>query len=193
VSLPARFVGAWERTELAVDGAVVGDAGRVVWVEAGVAYVDVRGPGGFAGATTFGGVASWDEPFLTWAHDVDADAESGGVDRGRISFVDGDLVEEGEVDGDPVVRYREVWTPLPVGVGPVLVARTDGGIAVRVGAHASVVADARVTGGAVAARYLRDDGSAWSVELEHGAPSDLHALPGPLVAGRDLPPGWLRV
>src|SRR5260221_12397397 len=59
ILLPARFVGAWERGDLEVDGSPVSDAGRAVWIEAGAAYVDVRGTGGFAGRPGFAGPTAW--------------------------------------------------------------------------------------------------------------------------------------
>ena len=112
MTLPERFVGAWERTGVVVDGAPVPDAGRVVWVEAGTAYVDVRGPGAFASDTTFAGVTTWDEPHLTWAHTIDAELD-GGVDVGLISYDGEDMIEEGEYEDGRVIRYAERWTRLP--------------------------------------------------------------------------------
>jgi hypothetical protein len=189
MSLPERFVGAWERTGVIVDGAPVLDAGRVVWVEAGSAYVDVRGPGAFASNTTFAGVTTWDEPYLTWAHTIDAGLDAA-IDVGLISYDGDDMIEEGEYEDGRVIRYAERWTPLPAGSGPVLAAVTDGGIAVRVGDHASVVVDGRATGGGVAARYDRWDGRAWRHEIEFGNASDLVLLPDPLEPETEPPEGW---
>jgi hypothetical protein len=191
VTLPARFIGAWERTGVVVDGAPVPDAGRVVWVEAGTAYVDVRGPGAFACDTTFAGLTTWDEPHLTWAHTIDAALDSG-ADVGLISYDGEDLIEDGEYEDGRVIRYSERWTRLPAGGGPVLAATTHGGIAVRVGDHASVVVDRRSTGGGIAARYERWDGFAWHPEIEFGDAVDTAGLPGPLAPGAEPPEGWSR-
>jgi hypothetical protein len=190
VSLPHQFIAAWNRSEAIVDGEVVTDAGRTVWVEAGPVYVDVRGPGGFASDTTFAGTTSWIEPRLTWSHAIDADLESHGVDVGLISYDGEDMIEEGEYVDGRVIKYSERWQRLPGGDGPVLAAVTDGGIAVRVGDHASVVVDARRAGGAIAARYAHWDGIEWKSEIEFGDAAALALLPTPLEPGTEPPEGW---
>jgi hypothetical protein len=191
MSLPEQFIGAWERTGAVVDGVPVPDAGRVVWVEAGVAYVDVRGPGAFASDTTFAGITTWVEPHLTWAHTIDASLDAG-VDTGVISYDGDDVIEDGEYEDETgrVITYSERWSRLPGSSGPVLAARTDGGIAVRVGDHASVVVDRRSSGGGIAARYSHWDGTAWTNEIEFGDAADGAQLPDPLASDTDLPAGW---
>ena len=188
MTLPARFVAAWERGELGVDGEPVA-GGRAVWVEAGRAFVDVRGPGGFASDTTFAGTTSWSEPYLTWHRTVDAEPD-GGVDRGRITFVGDDLVEEGEYIAGRVVTYREHWHRLEGGAGTRLAAVTDGGVAVRVGDHAAVVVDLRPIGGGIAARYDRWYGTAWQTEIGFGTEADRAQLPAPLDLDTGPPVGW---
>jgi hypothetical protein len=190
MNLPERFIAAWSRSEAVVDGEVVAEPGRVVWVEAGRAYVDIRGPGGFANDTTFAGSTSWAEPRLSWNHAIDADLENDGVDVGLISYDGEDVIEEGEFVADRVIRYMERWQRLPGGDGPVLAARTDGGVAVRVGDHASVVVDRRSVGGGIAARYERWDGTAWKPELELGDEPALAQLPPPLEPDAAPPAGW---
>jgi hypothetical protein len=191
VGLPKQFVAAWERTELVVDGDRVPGAGRAVWVEAGIAYVDVRGPGGFASATTFAGTTTWEEPYLAWAHAIDAEpGEDEGTDRGLITYDGDDLIESGEVIAGRTITYSERWHRLPGSPGVVLAASTDGGMAVRVGHHASVVVDRRATGGAIAARYSSWDGSAWVAQIEFGDPAAGARLPAPLEPDADLPDGW---
>jgi hypothetical protein len=190
MSLPEQFIGAWNRSEAIVDGEVAVDAGRTVWVEAGAVYVDVRGPGGFASDMTFAGTTTWVEPRLTWSHAIDSDLESDGVDVGLISYDGEDLIEEGEYVDGRTITYSERWQRLPGGDGPVLAAVTDGGIAVRVGDHASVVVDARSTGGAIAARYAHWDGTAWQPEIEFGDAAALAQLPAPLEPVPEPPAGW---
>jgi hypothetical protein len=190
MSLPEQFIGAWNRSEAIVDGDVVTDAGRTVWIEAGPVYVDVRGPGGFASDTTFAGTTSWVEPHLTWSHAIDADLESDGVDVGAISYDGEDMIEEGEYIDGRTITYSERWERLSGGDGPVLAAITDSGIAVRVGDHASVVVDRRSRGGAIAARYARWDGTGWQSEIEFGDPAALAQLPLPLLADSPPPLGW---
>ncbi len=195
MSLPEKFIAAWNRSEAIVDGEVDVTAGPTVWVEAGSVYVDVRGPGGFASDMTFAGTTSWVEPHLTWAHAIDSYVESDGEDEGGdvglISY-DGDaMIEQGEyVEDGRTIRYSERWEKLPGGDGPVLAAVTVGGIAVRVGEHASVVVDTRATGGAIAARYSHWDGTAWQPGIEFGDEAALALLPAPLEPGTELPTGW---
>jgi hypothetical protein len=190
MSLPETFIAAWNRSEAIVDGEVVTDAGRTVWVEAGGAYVDVRGPGGFASDTTFAGSTTWVEPHLTWSHTIDANLESDGVDVGLISYDGEDMIEEGEYVAGRIIKYSERWERLPGGDSPVLAAVTGGGIAVRVGDHASVVMDRRSTGGAIAARYAHWDGTAWQPEIEFGDDAAVAQLPPPLEPGTEPPAGW---
>jgi hypothetical protein len=188
--LPERFVAAWERSEFVVDGEPVAEPGRAVWVEAGDAFVDVRGPGGFASGTTFAGTTSWADSHLTWVHTIDAEPGDDGVDRGLISFVGDDLIEEGELIAGRVISYRERWQRLSGSEGLTLAAATDGGIAVRVGHHAAVIVDRRADGGAIAARYHRWDGTAWRTELEFGDRAERDRLPDPLQFESTPPPGW---
>lgn len=188
--LPERFVGAWERAELTIDGEPVDDAGRVVWVQSGSAFVDVRGPGGFASDTSFAGDTAWDPPHLTWAHAVDRDPKSDGVDCGHITFDGVDLIEEGGFIAGQARTYQERWQPLPGALGGiVLAAITAGGVAVRVGDHEAVAVDRRSAGGGFAARYSHWSGARWDLELciEDGAGVE---LPEPLEPGVLLPDGW---
>jgi hypothetical protein len=188
---PSRFVGAWERIELAIDGDLIA-AGRAVWLEAGSGFVDVRGPGGPASDTCFAGRTAWCDPYLTWAHEVDATESTGGdtTDIGRITVIGGDLLEEGALPGEPSVRYAERWRRMGGPAGPIAVAATEHGLAVRVGDHAAVVLDARAIGGPIAARYDRWDGQVWRTEITHGDPRASDALPSPLDPAWPAPPGW---
>jgi hypothetical protein len=190
-ALPARFVGAWERVELVIDGEVV-DCGRAVWIETGIGFVDVRGPGGPASDTCFAGRTAWCDPYLTWTHDLDAtDVTSGDTtDIGRITVVDGELLEEGAFPGEPAVRYAERWRRLDGGTSTIAVAVTANGLAVRVGDHAAAMRDARGLGGSVAARYDRWDGGVWCTELVYGDEREGDALPPPLDPTWPPPPGW---
>jgi hypothetical protein len=190
MTLPETFVAAWERSEFVVDNEPVAHAGRAVWVEAGDAYVDVRGPGWFASGTTFAGTTAWADSHLTWTHLIDAEPDGDGVDHGLISFVGDDLIEEGEFNAGRVVRYRERWQRLPGSNGVVLAATRDGGIAVRVGDHASVVVDRRAEGGGIAARYDRWDGNEWKPALAFGSSAERDRLPDPLDPDAEPPEGW---
>ncbi|MBV9665664.1 MAG: hypothetical protein JOZ37_16985 [Actinobacteria bacterium] len=190
--LPARFLGAWERFGLTVDGDPVTDAGRAVWVEAGAAYVDVRGAGGFASDTCFAGTTSWNAPCLTWRHEIDAHPGEGGVDVGHITFDGDDLIEQGDFIAGKQVPYRERWRRLGGPLGPVLAADTaDGaGLSVRVGNHAATVVDRTPAGGTLSARYQMWTGRRWVTEVAVGDGDDVGVLPGPLDSDAPLPPSW---
>jgi Protein HRI1 len=189
MTLPPELIAAWERSELIVDGARVEGAGRTVWVEAGVAYVDVRNGEGFASGMTFAGSTAWDEPRLTWTHTIDSESD-GGADVGLMSYDGDDLIEEGEYFDERVVKYSERWVRLAGSDGIVLVANAAGALAVRVGDHASVIVTRGAEGGGVAARYDHWDGSAWRTEIEYGADAERALLPLPLEPDADLPDGW---
>lgn len=188
--LPAAFLGAWQRDGLEVDGTPVSDAGQAVWIEAGAAYVDVRGPGGFASNTCFAGTTAWDDPCLRWRHEIDADDGGEGVDIGRMSFAGADLIEEGEFIAGRALPYRERWRRLSGSDGPVLAAGSlDGNaLAVRVGDHAAVVVDGRSAGGGLSAAYVQWTGRRWVTQISLGQSAG--DLPEPLDRDVPLPAGW---
>jgi hypothetical protein len=188
----SRFLGAWERDDLMVDGDLVAEAGRAVWVEAGAAYVDVRGAGGFASDTCFAGTTSWAEPCLTWRHEIDAHPGEDGMDIGYMTFDGDDLIEEGDFIAGKHVPYRERWRRLNGPSGPVLAAELVecGGLAVRVGNHAAAVVDRRPDGGTLSARYQVWTGRRWITELVVGDGEVAGVLPGPLDSDAPLPATW---
>lgn len=187
-ALPARFLGAWERRELVLGGAPEAGAGRAIWIEAGVAFVDVRGPGTQASDTSFAGTTSWDAPRLTWMHEIDRVLSDQGADVGRVTFDGDDLIEEGDSIAGWHIPYRERWSRLPGGIQPACAASGPGGLAVRVGPHEAAVVDGRAEGGAFAAVYRRFDGARWTTELAIGESTD--DLPRPLEPHAVLPAGW---
>lgn len=168
MTVPDRFIGAWERAELCIDGRPVADAGRAVWVQAGRAFVDVRGAGGFASDTCFAGTTSWAEPYLTWTHTIDRASDDQHADRGHITFDGEDLIEEGEAIAGMAVSYRERWRRLPGPPAPVSVVAEPSTIAVRVGYHAAAVVDARPSGRGFSARCWRLVEGSWQTELAVG-------------------------
>jgi hypothetical protein len=174
---------------LTVEGTPAADAGRAVWVQAGIFFVDVRGPGGFACDTSFAGSTKWLAPYLEWQHDVDRADDHDGADRGHITFDCDDLIEEGGFIAGEHRQYRERWRRLPGAPAPLLAASGPGGVAVRIGEHAAAVVDARERGGGFAARYEHLGPAGWETEL---AIDDGPAvsLPATLDAGAALPDGW---
>lgn len=170
MTVPRRFVGAWERDELRIAGRAVPGIGRAVWIEAGGTYVDVRAPGTVASGTSFGGRSSWRSPAFTWRHDVDLHPRPGTVDRGVLTL-DGDrIVERGTgIDGG-AAPYEEQWRRLPATGGAVTaVAIHPHGLAVRVGNTAALVlaAPAPARGGA---RLWEHADGAWVETITVGDP-----------------------
>jgi len=194
VSVPDWLVGPWERVALARDGEPVAGPGRTVWLEAGVAYVDVRGPGDDAPATGFAGRCEWRDARCRWIHDLDLDVDGARrLDAGELVRAGDELLERGEdLDGVPG-PYEERWRRLPGPPSPVAVLRAEGGLAVRVGDHAAAVLDDRPLGGGIVARYQRRVGERWVDEIVVGD-GPLARLPAPEdPAGWRSAPGWATV
>jgi hypothetical protein len=183
MTVPRRFVGAWARERLEVDGRLVAGAGPAVWVEAGGTYVDVRGPGTIASGTSFGGRSSWRAPMFTWHHDVDLGPVPVRPDRGALTVVAADrIVERGVgLTGDGI-SYVEHWRRVPASDAPAVVAQHEHGRAVRVGDCAAAVCT-----NPPSARLWRRVGGTWSEWIALGAPD---RLPTPRNAGWQLRNGW---
>ena len=182
MTVPRRFVGAWQREHLEIDGSAVARIGRAVWIEAGGMYVDVRGPGRVASETSFGGRSTWRSPRFTWHHDIDLGPGAAGLDRGELTL-DGDrIVERGvglTADGVP---YVEHWRRLPNRTAVTAVARHEHGLAVRVGDYAAAVCTETQS-----ARLWRCAEESWSEWIALGSPG---TLPQPSDTGLWLPRGW---
>jgi hypothetical protein len=185
MTVPRRFVGAWRRERLEVDGRGIARTGSAVWVEAGGTYVDVRGPGGLASNTSFGGRSTWRSPLFTWHHDIDLAPESTKLDRGELT-IDGDRIVERGVgltgDGVPYVEY---WRRLPIGDDVKAIARHAQGLAVRVGDYAAALSADPPS--ACCWQRSECDRGTWSVRIALGPEC---ALPLPVRDGWNLPRGW---
>ncbi|HTD50968.1 MAG TPA: hypothetical protein VK771_10230 [Acidimicrobiia bacterium] len=186
MSVPRRFVGAWEREQLEIGGHAVPGIGRAVWIESGGTYVDVRAPGTVASETGFGGRSRWRAPNLTWHHDLDLHPRPGNVDRGQLTMLDDRIIERGTgLDSNPE-RYAEHWRRLPSTHDTIAVATHAHGLAVRVGDHAGLIVAALGDrpGCARLWHYARDS---WLEEITLGSP-DL--APDPDGSGWRLTDGW---
>jgi hypothetical protein len=109
--LPEQFFGAWRRRSIAFDGGEPGESARVLWLQAGDAFADLRVPiAGNARVEAFAGTTAWDPPRLTWTHTVDWHGAFAGFDCGEIAWRDGLMIERGECEIDGrVAAYEEVW------------------------------------------------------------------------------------
>jgi hypothetical protein len=187
VTVPRRFVGAWERESLSIGGVSMPGAGRAVWIEAGGVYVDVRAPGTVASGTSFGGQSSWRSPMFTWRHDVDLHPRPGTVDRGALTLDDDRITERGTgVDGIPA-QYEEWWRRLPAVAGrATAVAINAHGLAVRVDDYAALLVASPAPAGA-GARLWEHANGAWVETITLGDPG---ATPRPHGSGWRLTRGW---
>src|SRR5262249_51908343 len=133
----------------------------------------------------------WQEPFLTWIHEID-NGRPMLVDRGEMSLEGDTLIERGSsTTPDGSVSYEEVYERLPGGTADVIVLRTAPRVAAlgavaRVGPHELVVVDDRPGGGEIAARYSRQTRGTWTVNLALG-PQEV--LPETMNLSADSAPG----
>ena len=198
--IPERFRGAWQRVSLSIDDGPWHEPARVVWVQAGSAFADLRLPLRTARAQhdrvvhlapephpslSFAGTTSWTEPYLSWNHRLDlyneAGSDDGSTDVAAVGWDHDRLVAAGTFERcGQRVGYVEVWEPLPGSDGAATaLVRADGlGLLVQAGDHAVTVIDDRSRGGWYRACY-RTGGAArgWPVALALGSGSE--ALPGP--------------
>jgi allophanate hydrolase len=186
MSVPRRFVGAWEREGLDVDGAAVPGIGRALWIEGGGTYVDVRAPGTVASGTSFGGRSAWRAPVFTWHHDLDLHPRPGNTDRGELTLLDDRIIERGSgIDGG-TAAYEERWRRLPAATALAAIATHSTGLAVRVGDHAALVFAPPAPRAAGARAWQCADGH-WTCVISLGPARD---LPAPDGAGWSLTRGW---
>lgn len=185
MSVPQRFVGAWEREHLEIDGREALGIGRALWIESGGTYVDVRAPGTIASGTSFGGRSAWRPPHLTWHHDLDAHPVPGAVDRGELTLADDRIIERGTgIDGG-TAAYEERWRRLPTTTLGVTIATHEHGIAVRVGDYAGLLL--ALPDHSPSARAWRLSGGRWLDLISFGPPAD---HPEPDASGWRVTTGW---
>jgi Protein HRI1 len=186
MSVPRRFVGAWERESLAISGDAVPGIGRAWWIESGGTYVDVRAPGTIGRGTSFGGRSAWRAPALTWHHDLDLHPRPGAVDRGTCELLDDRIIERGTgIDGGRA-PYEECWRRLPSTDLVIAVATHGHGLAVRVGDHAALIVAGPDAKSHTARAWMRANGT-WSETITLGAPGN---SPAPSGSGWTLTRGW---
>ncbi|CAN5792534.1 hypothetical protein BH10ACT1_BH10ACT1_39180 [soil metagenome] len=164
VAIPDAFTGGWHRVSIALDGGPAHERSEVWWLQTPTRYADVRVP--LTEGTdpdSFAGSCTWDEPALTWSHDLDLRGWATS-DTGRARWEGDLLIEEG--DG-----YVEVWERIPGSVGPAVALGRDhpsagAAVLVRTGDVCLTLEDARPLGGRYRAVARRRDGERWTVALE---------------------------
>ena len=185
-TVPRRFVGAWERQKLRVDGRAVPGIGRAVWIEAGGTYVDVRARGSVASSTSFGGRSAWRSPVFTWHHDLDLHPCPGRVDRGELSCSDDRIIERGTGLEGGDAPYEEHWRRLLSTSSVTAVVTHEHGLAVRAGDHAALVI-ATPQSSAACARAWQFTNGRWIETITLGTP---RGTPVPRGSSWRLTRGW---
>jgi hypothetical protein len=182
--------GAWMRTSVIIDDGPAFETQLVVWLQAGTCYADVRVPlHPDADERCFAGRSGWDGEGYRWTHHLDFEPGSPAADDLGLLVWEGDaLIERGlfpTLDGS--VRYEETWVRMDGSDGPYLAVESDGGMLVRVGAHAIGISDLRADGGGFGATYWRRRDDDWEIQAAIG-----DSLPDP-DGFRTDGPGWLVV
>jgi hypothetical protein len=167
--------GAWVRRSVAIDGGEHFETQRVVWLQAGPCYADMRVPFHPAAVQRcFVGRSGWDGDRYRWTHWLDLEgADSPAADDvGELNWEDGALIERGTFPTrDGAVPYEEVWVRAPGSDGPWQVYETADGCLVRVGDHAITA----VAGDGFAACYRTRRVDVWHEEFSIGRGAGLPA------------------
>jgi hypothetical protein len=185
MTLAPQFVGAWQRRSIAIDGGVHHEPARVLWLQAGDAFADLRIPHEPRGEhDAFAGITTYNEPALTWHHTLDWNGGFAGHDCGVVECNDEELIERGEFERDGCCHaYEEIWERIdPGSVGVVLTATHA--VVVRVGRHCLALRDRRRVGGEFDVRHAQMAGIEWKDVAVIG---DGAELPRPPVM---LPGDW---
>jgi len=178
VTLAPRFVGAWQRRSIAIDGGAHHGAGRVLWLQAGDAFADLRIPNDPSGThDAFAGITTYDAPSLVWHHTLDWNGTFAGYDCGVVEGDDDELIERGEFERDGCRHaYEEIWHRVDRGALGVVLTATHG-MVVRVGCHCLALRDRRRAGGQFDVRHAQIEDNAWRDVVVLGDGAELPRLP----------------
>ncbi len=186
MTLAPEFVGAWQRRSIAVDGGTPTEPARVLWLQAGDAFADLRVPTDVGtDVDAFAGITTYEAPALTWHHTLDWNGGFAGYDCGVVEYVDGDLVERGEFERDDGRHeYVEVWQRVDPGRAGVVLTAAHA-MVVRVGCHCLALRDRRRSGGDFDVRHARIDDGRWTDVIVLGDGNELPRLPV------EIPSDWI--
>jgi hypothetical protein len=173
MALPPKLVGAWRRSGLILDGVRQVDHADVIWLQTPEWFVDIRlridptstvptegVPSWFSAEFSFAGIATWDDPVITWQHLIDSSLEPA-KDANPLTWEDGVVFETGktEVDGVPMV-FIEEWLRM-TDDGVEWHAETgDRSARIEVGRFAVEIKDERPAGPFTSTRYEKK-GDSW--------------------------------
>jgi len=172
------MIGAWERRSIAIDGGPHRASARVLWLQAGDAFADLRIPEDpSCELEAFAGIATYKAPALTLHHTLDRNGCFAGDDCGVVEGNDEDLIKRGELErGGRRHRYEEIWQRVDRGDAG-LVLTTMHAMVVRVGRHCLAMRDRRRAGGKFDIRHARIGGTQWDEVDSHGDGAELPRLP----------------
>jgi len=177
-TLAPRFVGAWERRSIAIDGGDHCEPARVVWLQGQNAFADLRVPRDPLGTVdAFAGITTYDAPALTWHHSLDWNGTFAEYDCGIVEQDGDELIERGEFDRDGSHHtYEEIWHRVDPGDAGVVLTATHA-VVVRVGCVCLAMRDRRRAGASFDVRHsaLRD--GAWQDVVVLGDGAELPVLP----------------
>ena len=169
--VPHQLIGVWRRSGLIIDGARQLDRCDVLWLQSADWYVDIRLPTShaepspqgdvaihFARARAFAGIASWQEPVLTWEHVVDVD-EHPRTDSNPLEWTKDGVLERGvHRSQGRDVPWIEEWHRIDAAEPVVSVSADRRHVTMQAGDRAVDIRDERPTGRFVAVRRDLVDG-----------------------------------
>ncbi|MDP9333924.1 MAG: hypothetical protein M3Q30_11555 [Actinomycetota bacterium] len=178
MTLAPRFIGAWQRRSIAIDGGNHHGPASVLWLQAGDAFADLRIPEDPSGEVeAFAGIATYEAPALTRHHTLDWNGCFAGYDCGAIEGNDEGLIKRGEFErGGRRHAYEEIWQRVDRGDAG-LVLTTMHAMVVRVGRHCLALRDRRRAGGKFDVRRVQIAGTQWDDVVSHGDGAELPRPP----------------
>ena len=112
----AQIDGVWRRESIAISGGEAYEDSVVYWLQAGDYFADMRWPLAHsedekALVSAFAGTVQWSPPRIRFLHEIDL-TKAYLEDAACLSFVDGNIVERGQVTvGDEIIDFEEICRP----------------------------------------------------------------------------------
>lgn len=158
----------------------------MLWLQTERWYADMRtpseeaGPGigggpetAFARPWAFAGTAIWEEPVMTWTHDLDSEPDPG-LDSNRLEAADRVMVETGLIEWEGrFLPFTEEWQRISPAGSEMSAEAAENRIVVTIDRWRIEIVDNRPDGPFRAVRYERDAGGEWQLcgSLDRSAPA----------------------
>jgi hypothetical protein len=167
--------GLWERQSLSLNGEMVEDDSRVLWMQGSKAFVDLRVPSSRSHVISFAGDTRVRDASIRFRHDIDLIPYIA-EDAAEFDWIDPDtLVETGKITtGGGDLSFTEVWRrQSPLGADSSTWRLRDSmgatkGVAVSVGRFLAVAHDGRDIGDVYRAQILEKTADGWLPILSVG-------------------------